>query len=259
MRRVAVAVVVALVGAACAGSSTPAPTAAASSTPSGPSDVGIVRIAGAGGLTVVGNLDGVVPGDPRPGVLLLHMLGSNRFSWEPLIDTLVARGYVTLAIDLRGHGDTGGDADWELARADVAAALDYLKSHDGVDATRLAVVGASIGANLALVLAAERPDVGAVVALSPGLDYRGVKTEPAAEGLSGRAVWLVASTGDGYAADSVATLGGEIADAVVTVMPGKAHGTAMLAADAGMEGRIAEFLDSALDHRRGGGRYGTGG
>lgn len=239
-----IAVVVLLVAAACSPGGAERTVAGA---PSGPGDVGVVRIAGADGLLLVGDLAGVVPGREQPGVLLLHMLGSNRFSWAPLVDALVARGYVTLAIDLRGHGDTGGDVDWDRARDDVAAALDYLATHEGVDGGRLAVVGASIGANLALVLAAGHPEVRAVVALSPGIDYRGVETTAAMGGLAGRVVWLLASRGDGYSAESVRTLGGVDPEAVVTILPGDAHGTAMFRADVTLGGRIAEFLDRALD------------
>ena len=256
MRHVRLLVVVALLAAACGGSGSPSSVAADTPALSGPSDVGVVHIGGAEGLTTIGTLEGVVAGERRPGVLLLHMLGSNRLAWEPLVGTLVARGYVTLAIDLRGHGDTGGDTDWDLASVDVAAALDYLKAHDGVDSSRIAVIGASIGANLALVLGADQPEVRAVVALSPGLDYRGVKTEPTTGALAGRPVWLLASEGDGYSAETVRTLGTALPGAVVTVVPGNAHGTAMLVADPTLEGRIVEFLDTAVEHEPAGGRYG---
>ena len=45
---------------------------------------------------------------PAPGVLLLHMEGRDRGAWDTLPERLQARGYAVLAVDLRGHGATGG-------------------------------------------------------------------------------------------------------------------------------------------------------
>ena len=112
-------------------------------------------------------------------------------SWSPAITTkpqelslihiwlaadLVAAGYAVLVVDMRGHGETGGAQDWTLAADDLGRVWDAFAALETVDESRTAVVGASIGANMALRLGADRADVGAVALLSPGLDYRGVTT-----------------------------------------------------------------------------------
>lgn len=160
-----------------------------------------------------------------PAVLLLHMLGSNRQAWEPLIAPLYDTGFHVLAVDLRGHGESGGDEDWIMAETDVQLWLDWLKEQMGV--TSVSIVGASIGSNLALIGCANDPDCITAVALSPGLDYKGVMPQQAViEGLANRPVLLVASHGDGASPDDVRQMAssaqGEIGMRIYT---GRAHGT----------------------------------
>jgi dipeptidyl aminopeptidase/acylaminoacyl peptidase len=80
-----------------------------------------------------------------PAVLLLHQLGSSRVSWSPLIPALLDEGYTVLAVDLRGHGETGGTSDWTAAVSDVETWLDWLRAQPGVRADAVSIIGASIG------------------------------------------------------------------------------------------------------------------
>src|SRR2546422_8056894 len=41
-----------------------------------------------------------------PAAILLHMLGKDRNSWNGFPETLAQNGFVVLAIDLRGHGES---------------------------------------------------------------------------------------------------------------------------------------------------------
>ena len=41
-----------------------------------------------------------------PVVILLHMYGHDRSSWNPLIPHLTVEGFAVAAIDLRGHGES---------------------------------------------------------------------------------------------------------------------------------------------------------
>ncbi len=115
---------------------------------------------------------------PKPlsrAVLLVHMLGRRKEDWISLATRLRQAGYGVLAIDLREQGRTGAP---ELL-ADLRAGFDFLRAEKKVDAARIGLVGASIGANAALNLAAQEPLVRLTALLSPGLNYRGVTTEPA--------------------------------------------------------------------------------
>lgn len=163
----------------------------------------------------------------NPTVLLFHMLGSQRSAYDPLIPGLVSAGYSVLNADMRGHGETGGSQEWALTVNDVQVWLDWLRGHDAVDGLRIAVIGGSIGGNIALMGCANDADCVGAIALSPGLDYRGVQPESAVvEGLSERAVLLVASHGDGYSAESIEQLfTNSTGDVSARNYRGNSHGT----------------------------------
>ena len=152
-----------------------------------------------------------------PGLILVHMLGSDRHAWEPFAARAQREGYVCIAVDLRGHGDSrnvGGQQvsyknfttqDWLAALKDIEAGRQSLIEH-GANPKDIALVGASIGANLVLNYAVDQNDVPAIVLVSPGLDYKGVKTDTQIAAYGKRPCLLVTSEGDSYAASSCAAL-----------------------------------------------------
>jgi acetyl esterase/lipase len=226
------------------------PGSASASTPvsmpfDGPTDV---EIPAADGLILRGAF---VPGQDPDGsaVLLLHMYGSDRSSWGPFAMALASSGISSLALDLRGHGATGGAEDWGAARQDTAAAIAWLRSLDGLDPERIGIAGASIGANLALVQAADDPgSVAAVAALSPGLDYFRVVIDGRATEIGDLPLFLAASEEDGYSAETVRTLAAEAHGApTLAIFQGSAHGTDMLSASPELAEMLFEFLRGALE------------
>ncbi|MCB9452243.1 MAG: alpha/beta fold hydrolase [Anaerolineaceae bacterium] len=193
-----------------------------------------VQVTATDGLTLVGDYymaNG--EGETGPAVLLMHMLGSDRSAWSPLIPALVEAGYHVLAVDMRGHGDTGGRADWSAAEGDVQTWLDWLRARPEVDSAGVSIVGASIGSNLALIGCANDVDCVTAIALSPGLDYRGVQPLSALiDGLSNRSALVIASHGDSYSADSVKELAAGAAGEVgMRLYAGRAHGTQLFSDD----------------------------
>src|ERR1700686_1929500 len=50
------------------------------------------------------------PAKPGPGVLLLHQGNRTRQSWDELAGQLAAAGINTLTLDMRGFGESGGNA-----------------------------------------------------------------------------------------------------------------------------------------------------
>jgi len=177
------------------------------------------------------------------GLILVHMLGSDRSQWEAFARRAQNEGYTSLAIDLRGHGESvspNGDSvsyksfeteDWLGALQDIDAAKAALLQH-GADPENLAVVGASIGANLALRYAIDHPDIQAVVMLSPGLDYYGIQTEPDIRAYSKRPSLMLTTTGDSYSATSCKTLKAlSPGFCELREYDGSAHGTDILDAE----------------------------
>ena len=119
---------------------------------------------------------------PIPGVLLLHGYGETRAVWNDLKERLLIAGWAVMAIDLRGHGQSlvrnrdtiAAEEGWRTEPRqfplDVGPALDWMKSQPRLDSTRLAVIGADVGANLALIASGRFSEVGTVVAINPNLD-----------------------------------------------------------------------------------------
>lgn len=100
--------------------------------------------------------------------LLCHGLGSGRAGWLTLIDRLHRDGVNVLAIDLRAHGDSGGQLCSFGAREklDPIAAVDWLKSTHPESAERIVGVGASLGSAALFAAAADDSRIDAVASLS---------------------------------------------------------------------------------------------
>ncbi len=226
-----------------ASTGTPAPT----STPWSLLEDG-VTVQTADGLELVGTFYAPQqPAPPWPGVILLHMVYGSRQDWQEFAVDLTDAGYAVLALDMRGHGDSGGSLEWDKFEDDLLRVWAYFASHPDVDGDRSGVVGASIGANIALLLGASQQDAAAVVLLSPGLDYYGVTTSDTLEAYAPRPVLIVASEEDSYSAQSSRQLselaGGE---AHLEMYPGGAHGTVMFDRQPDLAGLIVDWLDSYL-------------
>jgi dienelactone hydrolase len=106
------------------------------------------------------------PSQNGASVLMVSGGGGNRRSTLRHAEMLVRHGYGVLVYDPRGSGNSGGTVNsygwgWEK---DAAAALDFLAERDDVEAGRVGALGLSTGADIAIDIAARRPDVKAVVA-----------------------------------------------------------------------------------------------
>ncbi|MEM9953324.1 MAG: alpha/beta fold hydrolase [Chloroflexota bacterium] len=181
--------------------------------------------------------------DSAPAVILLHMLNSNRQAYEPLIPSLVDAGYVVLNVDMRGHGDTGGSNDWDLAIEDTQLWFNWLREQEIVDDSQIAIIGASIGSNVALIACDNDSDCVTAIALSPGIDYRGV--QPADSIANGLNTLLIASHSDGQSASAIRQFFADATGYVSTRMYlGSAHGTRLFRNELdSVSGAILDWLD----------------
>lgn len=126
-----------------------------------------------------------------PTVLLLHAGGENRSVWVPIAGRVAASGLRAMAFDLRGHGESTGQATTLRVLAD-----------DVIEMVRraprpMAVVGASVG-GLAAIAALAEPAVAHRVAglvlvdVVPNPEPHRVRAWLAGEGLRDRHADLVA-------------------------------------------------------------------
>lgn len=173
MRIVTAAIAVVLLG--CG---TPAsPTMPLPAVTAGRHDVTIA----AAGVTLGGILYRPEAAEARPGIVVLH-------GWQPagtngaaLVEGRARRysedGFVALALSMRGWPPSGGADDCGLRQPDdVVRAVEWLGSLPGVNADRIGLVGFSQGGQVALLAAARRARVRAVVAYYPVTDVARWKT-----------------------------------------------------------------------------------
>jgi fermentation-respiration switch protein FrsA (DUF1100 family) len=81
-------------------------------------------------------------------------------------------GYNLLVFDYRGYGQSEGKVTRKGTILDGHAALDYVLSRPDVDPQRVFAFGQSIGGAIAIVVAADRPELRAVVVDSTFSSYR---------------------------------------------------------------------------------------
>lgn len=191
---------------------------------------------------------------PAPALILVHMLQRSRRDWDGFAQRLASDGIGALAIDLRGHGESGGgfgggdpaQPDYSSMVLDVRAARRYLVQRSDVQPTRVGILGASIGANLAALGAGADTSIASLALLSPSLDYRGLRIEAVLRKFA-RPVLLVASDDDPYAARSARDLqknGGGIRELLLLKQAG--HGTGMLGRDPGLTGALVDWFRRTL-------------
>jgi alpha-beta hydrolase superfamily lysophospholipase len=187
------------------------------------------------------------PASPAPGVVLVHMLTRTK-DWRPFAERLQSAGLTALALDLRGHGQSEGSAVPASAMAlDVQAAVAWLTARSEISAGAVAIVGASLGASLALLTAADLPSVRGVVLLSPALDYRGVRLEAAAKKYGGRPMLLAASSDDPYAMRTVRAMTGENQPArEQRISTLAAHGSHLVDRDPDVAAAVVDWLRRTL-------------
>ena len=192
---------------------------------------------------------------PAPAVILLHMLTRSREDWDAVANRLADAGLHALAIDFRGHGGSsagppapGGGPDLTRLVLDVQAARAFLVARaDLVIPSAIGVAGASVGANVAILEGAGDPAVRSLALLSPGLDYRSLRTDAALRKYGGRPALLVAGTNDPYAlrsAKDLAAGGGGVRE--IRILENAGHGTTMLKGDHDLGRLLVDWFQRTL-------------
>lgn len=131
-------------------------------------DVEIVKIVDEQGISITGKLYKPVDAtnsSKAPAVLLLHGLNNDKDTEAPTSIELSRRGFVVLALDEHGHGDSdqGGSllGGGEPSLGGNAAYL-YLQGLAFVQADKIGLVGHSMGGGSAISIASNNSDYGAI-------------------------------------------------------------------------------------------------
>jgi len=192
-----------------------------------------------------------VQGDSVPAVLLLPGYNQLRGDWAAFASYLQRNGIAALTIDLRGQGDSTrqltaegvralqreqfGTRDFQNMQLDVEAAVSWLQGQPGIKKDGIAIAGASVGANVALRYIAVNEDIAAILLLSPGINYKGLRTDDVITSVGSRPLRIIVSQYDSFAFESSKRLveirkeAGQVADEKeLIISTGNLHGTDML-------------------------------
>lgn len=146
-------------------------------------------------------------------VVLLHSLGYTSETWGNLVSDLNNAGYAVIAIDFRGHGKSIYDTSfkkkpwiyftpkaYQKFPSDVITVLNETKKqYKMVSLNNMAIVGADIGANTAVLVADElskKPKT--LVLISPTTSFKGLYIPIALADMGYIPVLAMVSTKDKY-------------------------------------------------------------
>ena len=194
-------------------------------------------------------IHGSLYGEGAKGVLLIHDEKRSQKDWDYFAKKLEGLGFLVLAIDLRGHGQSTLEAglvteDYPKMVQDVQAAKKYLIDNG---ATRVALIGARFGANLALATAAEDENVTQLILLSPGLTIRGVKLGSFIDSYGKRSLLLVYGEDDTYGAKTASFVQGRSTGEVhIEGLENAGKGVTMLNRDPDLEGILVSYLSGSF-------------
>lgn len=228
----------------------------------------------ADGVKIVGDFYAGITANPdtKPAfVILLHQYKADRKTWGPLIEPLAQAGISAVAIDLRGHGESteivgapsGGETvqgdltkrvderDKEVFKEmhrDVEAAFTWAAESGKVDLSRFVIIGASIGCTVAIDYAGTDRSVDALLLLSPGEKYMGIRSATDIKKIEGRGMMMIATPDERADCDALkkANEAAEIDVRMGISGERKLHGTDMLGKVENLERDIVNYLQGKL-------------
>lgn len=192
---------------------------------------------------------------PISWLVLLHMLPATKKSWENFANEARKKGYGSIAIDLRGHGESEGgpegffyfkNEEHQNSILDVQSTIDYLIKNKKAASDKIIFIGASIGANLSLQYISENTMFKAAILLSPGLNYRGIKTEPMIKKLQNEQnVFFISARDDGANAEENQKLYNlaPVINKKIQIYETGGHGTDILKNQPNLVNLIFKFLE----------------
>jgi dipeptidyl aminopeptidase/acylaminoacyl peptidase len=103
-----------------------------------------------------------------PAVALMHGWGGNAGQMLPFAALLHRAGFACLLLDARNHGHSDSDTFSSMPRfaEDLERGLDWLARQPRIDPQRLFLLGHSVGAGAALLVASRRHDLAGVISIA---------------------------------------------------------------------------------------------
>ena len=178
-------------------------------------------------------------------VVLAHQTRSDACQWSSYARRLVRMGYLVIAFDFRGYGDSqarGGRAANRLS-ADVAAAAKVARARG---ARKVFAIGASMGGTAVIAAGVHaRPLLAGVISLSGPATFAGVNAIDLVPKLGIPVLYVVGQFDQDFAADAQrlydATASG---DKAIQVLPVGRHGVELVRSDPPARAAVELFIRS---------------
>ena len=185
-------------------------------------------------------------GKGTTAVILTHQSEGDLCDWLPYAKRLASKGYFAFPIDFRGYGfsDTPASGTYRYVQ-DIAAAAQSLRK---LGKTKIFVVGASMGGIAAVVAGANvTPPLAGVVSVSSPARFRGMDGVKAGPRLRVPMLYLAATADDNAGYDFSADAerlhrATATKDKRLELLPGSAHGIALVAGSTRAKASIESFL-----------------
>lgn len=172
-------------------------------------------------------------------IICSHEYPSSKADWSDSAPWFAAHGYMVLAYDFRGFGDSQGPYDPTKLDRDLLAAIAFARSEG---AQKIILLGASLGADISLIVASET-HVAGVIALSPeylfGVDNSVILAITAPK-------LIINSEDDLYASDDQQMFQVARPPKTLHLYPGDAHGVVIFDTENGQDliARILAFANT---------------
>jgi alpha/beta superfamily hydrolase len=219
-----------LLFAACGGPAAPIPTTG-QATP-GPRSVTFTTEDGL-------QLSGTLYGQGTAAIIFSHMSDGSRAEWRDLPEKMAGMGYMALAYDFRGRGDSEGTFDPPASNKDLMAAVNFIRDEG---AQKIALIGASMGAMAsAKVAAVEKTE--AVICLAGGISWSGPEISDQELAAISAPLLVITSEEDQFVQDTLHIYEVASSPKEKHLYPGRTHGTDLFDTHgADLSQRIINFI-----------------
>jgi pimeloyl-ACP methyl ester carboxylesterase len=172
-------------------------------------------------------------------IVCSHMWPSSKADWFDAAPWLAAHGFMILAYDFRGLGDSQGQPDFFKLDMDLVAAIAFVQS---LGAKKIVLVGASGGGAITLKVAA-KVKVAAVITLSADY-FAAAPTQQEVLAITAPKLF-VSSQNDAYIHDTLQIFTWAKQPKELYLYPGSAHGTNLFGTEYRQDliERIIAFID----------------
>jgi esterase/lipase len=166
-------------------------------------------------------LSGTLYGQGTEAVIFSHMSHGSRAEWRELPEKMASMGYMALAYDFRGRGESDGTFDPPASGKDLMAAVAFVRKEG---AQKIALIGASMGAMAsAKVAAVETAE--AVICLAGGISWSGLEVSDQELAAITAPLLVITSEEDRFVKDTLHIYEAASGPKEKHLYPGSTHGT----------------------------------